>query len=1194
MLLSVPSVETLASLKARAARTLGVGLEDVGLADPAAHPQSDAALDACLDETAGDLFGEGSHGVVHDLALLVRDEGTGALPALCPAGAATAAAGARAPAARPPPPPPPPPVRTYGHRLSSPLAGTTIAGGCYDPAPFARVAAAAAAPFPVPTLPLPMVGSMHGFGSTGHPASPPAPPLAAGMLVLNPPVGGTAGLDALPYRPPAVRASPTPTHRSFGGYGYGRHGGAASSFVDADVVHPAYSGGTVPQGVAGLINLGNTCYMASAVQCLARAPPLARSFVHPAAGWRADLNATNPLGCGGDLAIAFAGLARALWAGNTSSIAPRGFKAALAKFAPQFRGFAQQDAQELASFLLDGVHEDLNRVKVKPYSEDPTGATPSEAAAAAAGDGAAGTAISARAWAAHKARNDSVVVDACHGQLQSTLTCPACGTSSVAADPFSVLSVPLPVLPKRPLPLGLGFFNTNPARKQASRPVLAPPLPLPPPPPGTLRVVVVAGVVGTTCAAAEAPLLSWLPSPRVVSVGPPLPPNAAGLRSALAASLGVPPASPHHLVLAELAAATGAGGRAPRLVVDGAVLPAGGGGPPPLVAYAFATHPPPGAVPVFIVHGGDSVGHALSVPLLIYLPAPEVGGSGAVLEPASGAGRAAAAAVRCLLTPAAPPPTIKAGTAPIASGGDGVSMDEGGASPRIGAVPGTPQPPAGGGGASSFAPPSPPRRGGCESVSPRDGLRGTTPDEPCEGGPPDGVAASSLPPPPPPPLPPGGLTLRWARRDEAVRACGFARIGHALAAPPAVILAVWGGGCAPPQLPPSPPAGGAGGAVAAAVPAPHLPAAPAAATPPPPAPSNRPLTLDACLDAFLAPETLAPGDEWTCPGCKAAVRATKRLALWRLPPLVVIHLKRFAASRAWRDKLDVGVAYPVRGLDLRARMPPAAAAADAAVFGTGYGGAPCRGAEAEAEGAGAHLFDLCGVVNHFGGLGGGHYTAVSSVPGAGWYEFDDARATPVKPGDAQSAAGYLLFYRRRGGPGGGDAGLPPPRAAPGGAAAAATAHGGGGGGGGGGGAFPAHPPAPLSLLRPASTALAGAPAGLAVVPVAASDVGAEGGFGGAGDLDLHLGGDGSDGDDRGGASAMDATYTACMADDEDDDGGSSGGSGGSGASGAGRNQGGSRRPWHPEGGMEAGEEEEGCGEGGGAAGGGLYVGQGWV
>ena len=33
------------------------------------------------------------------------------------------------------------------------------------------------------------------------------------------------------------------------------------------------------------------------------------------------------------------------------------------------RSYQQHDSQELLTFLLDGLHEDLNRVKKKPYIE---------------------------------------------------------------------------------------------------------------------------------------------------------------------------------------------------------------------------------------------------------------------------------------------------------------------------------------------------------------------------------------------------------------------------------------------------------------------------------------------------------------------------------------------------------------------------------------------------------------------------------------------------------------------------------------------------------------------------------------------------------------------------------------------------------------------------------------------------------
>lgn len=83
--------------------------------------------------------------------------------------------------------------------------------------------------------------------------------------------------------------------------------------------------------------------------------------------------------------------------------------------------------------MLDGLHEDLNRVMEKPYSElkDSNGRADSE--------------VAAEAWSQHHARNQSIVIDLFYGQLKSKVSCLTCGHDSVRFDPFSLLSLPLPV-----------------------------------------------------------------------------------------------------------------------------------------------------------------------------------------------------------------------------------------------------------------------------------------------------------------------------------------------------------------------------------------------------------------------------------------------------------------------------------------------------------------------------------------------------------------------------------------------------------------------------------------------------------------------------------------------------------------------------------------------------------------------------
>lgn len=61
--------------------------------------------------------------------------------------------------------------------------------------------------------------------------------------------------------------------------------------------------------------------------------------------------------------------------------------------------------QEFLAFLLDGLHEDLNRVKCKPYVE------------AKDGEGLPEEEVAEEYWRNHRARNDSVIVDLCQVSL---------------------------------------------------------------------------------------------------------------------------------------------------------------------------------------------------------------------------------------------------------------------------------------------------------------------------------------------------------------------------------------------------------------------------------------------------------------------------------------------------------------------------------------------------------------------------------------------------------------------------------------------------------------------------------------------------------------------------------------------------------------------------------------------------------
>ncbi|PNS19567.1 hypothetical protein CAC42_7411 [Sphaceloma murrayae] len=193
-----------------------------------------------------------------------------------------------------------------------------------------------------------------------------------------------------------------------------------------------------PRGVIGLQNLGNTCYMNSALQCVSRIEELAWYFLTPQ--WKKEINVDNPLGYHGSMARAFADFLSGLhMEGAKGSYSPRPFKGALSHAQPMFSGYGQQDSQEFLSFLVDALHEDLNRIHKKPYLENP------DSDDVRVHDPEYIKELGEQYRSNHRARNDSIAMDLFSGFYKNTMVCPTCDKISVTFDPFSLLTVQLPI-----------------------------------------------------------------------------------------------------------------------------------------------------------------------------------------------------------------------------------------------------------------------------------------------------------------------------------------------------------------------------------------------------------------------------------------------------------------------------------------------------------------------------------------------------------------------------------------------------------------------------------------------------------------------------------------------------------------------------------------------------------------------------
>ena len=175
---------------------------------------------------------------------------------------------------------------------------------------------------------------------------------------------------------------------------------------------------------------------------------------------------------------------------------------------------------------------------------------------------------------------------------------------------------------------------------------------------------------------------------------------------------------------------------------------------------------------------------------------------------------------------------------------------------------------------------------------------------------------------------------------------------------------------------------------------------------------------------YTSEERLGKDDAFFCPQCNKKREVVKKLGVWSVPDVLVVHLKRFRQSSRSTNKLETMVNFPMDGFDMSPNMARAPDAVPTTGPPTNSNGLRVLSAFSpwkhpkrfrmggrDAEDTTYELYSVC---NHHGSdLQGGHYTAVCRNPTDGqWYSFDDVHTKQVPEAEVVTKDAYILFYQK--------------------------------------------------------------------------------------------------------------------------------------------------------------------------------------
>jgi len=185
----------------------------------------------------------------------------------------------------------------------------------------------------------------------------------------------------------------------------------------------------------------------------------------------------------------------------------------------------------------------------------------------------------------------------------------------------------------------------------------------------------------------------------------------------------------------------------------------------------------------------------------------------------------------------------------------------------------------------------------------------------------------------------------------------------------------------------------------------------------------RAVQLSDCMKTFTTPESVTA----YCPDCTKKNDGEymespqeKTICPYKLPPVLIITLKRFKNRGHYGQKLTNLVEFPVQGLDLEQYLADDNIVPDSPTMrAVNSELSRCPSDVKDLDEVPCYLsrentvYDLYGVVNHEGALGGGHYYAFINGGDGVWRCYNDDKITVEPESSIVSRNAYILFYQRR-------------------------------------------------------------------------------------------------------------------------------------------------------------------------------------